>query len=649
MKKKMIQKTRPAKAILFIDFAFLLLAACFFFMVLVPREIPLLKTLGVLARYNTTRFLPALIILLLFSFLFKRPYVSSIYSWAAILLLFSLSLIGLWASAYSETYVIAGLVPRSDAFFQYAGALNLLLRGRLNGFTSRRPLFGSFLAFLLWINGGNLQLALTFLAFLTAAACYFAFRQVQSVLRPTGSILFFAIQFLFIRRFIGLTMSEDLGFILGTISIAIWLYALAANRDNSRKGLFYFQIGVFVYALAQMARPAAVATLPLLAIFSGFNWRDGRKFSLKPAMLTLGVIILGLLANSLIYSIAAVQSTAQMNNFGYGIYGLAAGGKGWKQIFFDHPEVYSFTPENRGNEITKIVINQLVQHPGLYLKGLAVQAQILLSFQPTNSLFSFVTSSNPQVNFLLIASLMLLMVAGLVELFQRVKEPVFALMLILFAGLFLSLTISPAYQTQYMRVFAASIPVLAVTAGIGMGRLIVETQKRSKVFSRFNIHNSFSSDPSLPVYGAVLAALILLSPFAVKLARMPSLLSGEGCGSGQHEAVFLSFPGTKITIFENTPDQMTWVPYVSRFDYQKDIHSICCDEDIAYLKYFPGGTEIFPTINLLDGNQMVVIQNMGGLPDPGLFTRACGRMEDIYRNPSDRGFYYPQEVEIINP
>ena len=178
----------------------------FFLAIFIPREVVLIKIISVLARYNTTYFVPITSILLFLALIIKKRWVSNLATAIVVYSLFALSLVGLWASAYSENFVIAGLLPRSDAFYTYTGAVHLIEKGLLNDFASRRPIFGGLLAFILWLFGGNLQLALISLALLSATACYFFTIEVKRLLSPLAVVALFIVQFLFVRRFIGITI-----------------------------------------------------------------------------------------------------------------------------------------------------------------------------------------------------------------------------------------------------------------------------------------------------------------------------------------------------------------------------------------------------------------------------------------------------------
>jgi hypothetical protein len=246
-------------------------------------------------------------------------------------------------------------------------------------------------------------------------------------------------------------------------------------------------------------------------------------------------------------------------------------------------------------------------------------------------------------------SLFLLLAAGFIVAIRRRKDPVYLLLLTLLVGICLTFVVSPAYQTQYMRVFAASIPTLAFGVGAGLSWIMEELKKRLPFLFKMEFHFGDAPNQIGAFSGIILAGLVILSPFLVRLAVPPAEVHAIGCGDDQAEVVFLYLPGTRVMIFKDTPDKMTWVPYVSRYDYQRDIHNICCDDDISYYRSFPGGTEIFPTINLLDGSHILVVGPTGSLPESSVQVRACGRIENIYHQKTSSGFFYPDHLEIMQP
>jgi hypothetical protein len=609
----------------------------FFLILFFPREIIWLKTISVLVRYNTTRFVFIASLLLFLTLIIKKSWISNLAAAILIYSFFALALVGLWASAYSENYVISGLLPRSDAFYTYSGAVDLLEQGYLNIFTSRRPIFGGLLAFILWLFGGNLQFTLIALTFLSATACYFLTVEIKRFLSPPAAVAIFIVQFLFVRRFIGITMSENIGYILGAIAMTFFIIMLRIYDVNREKAWKYFFLGSLMFALAQAARPGAILTLPILIVFVLLMTRVNKQIDWGKVLITFSVIVLGFLLNFLLFKIISKENTVQNNNVGYGIYGLAVGGKGWDQIFDDHPEVNSLPPGDRESRIMQIVISEISQNPENFIKGLGYQFSVLFSFQPMNSLFSFISSSKPGFNNILMAALFFLSSLGIIAMVLKRSLPFFQLMAVFLGGFFTSLVLAPAYQTQYMRVYAASIPLLALVPAVGLESILGLVKKH---FHSFNTNIPPKNDQfqiSFLLFSFGLVTIMFIGPILTKYLTSNKVIRPSGCDPGNQEAVFDFFPGTSINIFENTPDKMTWVPNVSLLDYRRDIHSICCEDEIRYFEELPSGT-IYPAVNLLDGEGFYLLAQTGQLPESRGIIRVCGKMEDVHGNPSGRDF-----------
>ena len=622
----------------------------FFFLVLfVPREVVLLKTISVLVRYNTTRFVLIASLLLFLTLIIKKKWVSNLLAAIVIFSLFALSLVGLWASAYSENYVIAGLLPRSDAFYTYTGAVHLMEKGYLLAFTSRRPIFGGLLAFILWLVGGNLQFALIALTLLSATACYFLTIEVKRFLSPLAAVALFIVQFLFVRRFIGITMSENIGYILGAVAMTLFLSMLRTFEVNRKRAWTYFFLGVLMFTLAQAARPGAITTLPLIILFALWVSRIKKKVIWGKVILTILMIGLGFLLNLSLFKITSKENITQNNNIGYGVYGLAVGGKGWEQIFVDHPEVDTLPPGERESRIMQIVLTEISQHPENLIKGLGYQLSVLFSFQPTNSLFSFVNSSHPVFTIILMAALFFLGGLGVFACILKRSQLFYQMMLAFLGGFATSLFFAPAYQTQYMRVYAASIPLLALIPAVGLENTIEWLDKRFHILKGINPNKDDQVSIPFLIFSLSLIPIIFLGPIVTKLIAGFKDIGPIGCDPGKQEAVIDFLPGTSVTIFKNTPDKMTWVPNVSQLDYRRDIHSICCDDEIQYFENLLTSGTLYPAVNLLDGGMFYLVAQTGQLPESRGTIRVCGKMEDVLGDPSGRDFLSSFEIVEYKP
>jgi hypothetical protein len=622
----------------------IILPLFFFFVIFFPREVVFIKTISVLVRYNTSRFVFIASLLLFLTFIIKKKRVSNLASAIVIYSLFALSLVGLWASAYSENFVIAGLLPRSDAFYTYTGAINLMEKGYLGAFASRRPVFGGLLAFILWLFGGNLQFTLIALTLLCATACYFLTIEVKRFVSPLAAVVIFIVQFLFVRRFIGITMSENIGYILGAVSMTLFLIMLRTYETNRERAWKYFFLGILIFTLAQAARPGAIITLPLLVVFALWVSRNKKKVQWGKVVLTLSIIGLGFLLNFVLFKITSKENTTQNNNAGYGVYGLAVGGKGWEQILVDHPEVNTLPPGDRESKIMQIVFTEITQHPENLIKGLGYQFSVLFSFQPTNSLFSFAASSNPGFTIFLMAALFFFGGLGVMACILKRTRPFYLLMLAFLIGFASSLVIAPAYQTQYMCVYAASIPLLALIPAVGLENTFEFLEKRFHVAKRINPCEESSVSIPFLIFSLSLTPILFFGPLVTKFFAEFRDINPVGCDPGKQEAIIDFLPGTSITIFKNTPDKMTWVPNVSQFDYARDIHSICCEDDIQYFENILESGTLYSAVNLLDGRGFYLVAQTGQLPEPRGILRVCGKMEDVLKDPSGRDFLSSFEI-----
>ncbi|MDO9545183.1 MAG: hypothetical protein Q7J07_00340 [Pelolinea sp.] len=625
----------------------LVLSILAYSLILLPREIPFLKTLSVLARYNATRFLPVTAILLIAALSIKDQRLSTIATALVFFPLFSLALNGLWAGAYSENYVLAGLVPRSDAFGFYGGAISLMENGVQISIAQRRPLYGGFLAFILWISGGNLQIALAIMVFLTAAVCFFSVLAVKNTFNSAAAVLYFFVLFFFIRRFIGVTMSENMGFLLGTTAFTCFLITLKIFIHNPKKSRSIFLFSTFLFSLSQAARPGAVIILPLLILFAGWLWRDKRKFAWKLMVITTIVVIAGFMVNTIVFKITSPDSASQISNLGYGVYGLAVGGKGWEQIFTDHPEINLLETGIRNQRIFEIILQEITTHPENLIKGLIIQFKILFSFQPTNSLFSFVYTNNNMFNYGLISLFFILSICGITAAVAQRKKPIGAFILLLTLGFLLSLPLAPAYQTQYMRVYASSIFLLGLLPAFGFSSLLKFLPEKIRglvIFNKLDLDGSLTPAVAFSIF---LLIFVVSGPLAVKFLSPSEIPSPEGCPGNQSEVVLKYYPGSGINILRNSPDIMTWVPMITQLDYKGSIHNICCDDEIIYFENIPAPNVLYPAVNLLDGMLMHMIVDGSLLPTGKNLLHICGRIEDVHGERSDCGFLYPKTIRIV--
>ena len=611
-----------------------------FTIVLIPREVSFIKTVGVIVRYNAPRFLFVVIILLLVSLYIRKSRLSLVLTALIIFPIFSFALVGLWASAYTETNVIAGILPRRDAFSFFTGSLALLEKGYLVGYARRRPLFGGFFAFFLWLAGGNLQIALAATVFISAVVTYFSIIEVNETLNPPSAVIFFIPQFLYIRRFIGNVLSENMGYILGMAAFTFFLVALRKKSEQQKGSILFAFFAVFLFALGQVARPGAIASLPFLVVFVGWLWKRKQQPSWKIMAITSLCVIAGLFVNNYLFTQITPNKSSQLENVGYGIYGVAVGGKSWSQIFIDHPEINNLETSIREKKIMEIVILEILDHPDNFIKGMMHQFSVIFSLRPINTynVYSCMLTKNEFMNYALIYSYFLLSIIGIGSCIYKRKNPLFVFILVLLVGFLFSLPLSPAYQTQYMRYYAASTSFLGILPAVGFSLIFQITAKKFKLTKYIQPPDHFELSDLNVVFTVLLTTIALAGPLIIKAIAPKKDLILQGCLDGESEVILNYYPGSRITI--NTYSS-TWVPNISEPDFKKGIHNIPDKETIDYFDNIAIPNTIFPTINLINNNLLYVVIDIDQLPREKITLQACGNIEEL----PGGDFFYPNKIE----
>jgi len=357
-----------------------------------------------------------------------------------------------------------------------------------------------------------------------------------------------------------------------------------------------------------------------------------------------GVTVAAFLVNALLGNLLVSGTPPLMSNMGYGLYGLVAGGKGWKQIFIDHPEIRSLPVYEYTRKILELTWLAFIQHPENLVKGIIYQFSVLFSIQNANGLYSFMRANRLLMDYVLILPAFLLGAIGIRVSYGKRREGLGLLMLVFIAGFLLSLLVSLAYQTQYMRVYAASIPLLGMLPAIGLDTLlrklpVLRNQVEEFMPSLAGVHLGMA---------CVLVTVIVIGPFLVRMATEDMVLPADDCPPGSDSVVVRYLPGSTMIILRNNDHQVNWAPYVAQLDFRRDIHNICCDDDIAYFQTIGWPSALFQSVDISTGRMLSVVMPADQLPQPGTVLHMCGRVEDIYSQPAYHGFFYPSVIEMAD-
>ncbi|MHC1783298.1 MAG: hypothetical protein AB9891_11205 [Anaerolineaceae bacterium] len=506
-----------------------------------------------------------LVFLVLFFLIFQLP---TRWQWAAGLcasfLVFGIPLAALWVSGANEPNTVFGLLPWFDARGYYQEASRLLDGLQFSEISTRRPLFPAFFAILLGLTSRNLMASLAILAGLGAFTNWLFAWEIKQRWGSLAGALSLTLVFFFYRRFSGSILTEMLGLPLALTGFTI----LFKSLDEMKFGRFF--LASYLLTLALNARAGAFFTLPMLLLWAlWYYWKtENKKSGVSFGLTALAGILAGFLTNYVLFLIIAQPESQPFSNFSYTFYGLAVGGKGWTQVFSDHPEVRSLLENQRSGVVYSLGLKEIWNNPGRMVSG--VSSTVGAFFQPSASgVFGFVgrlydwTDKTDEMIFRLL--MMLLSLLSLAAAFWSKKKPVYSLMLFLTVGLLFSVPFAPPSDADHMRAYAASIPLIVSLPAIGLGLLIRRWMKPTELTSG----DSSPQDGISAVTGILLAFLATVLPVAAFYLGSKPVVPALDCPPGQVKVSIRLNPDSIVQILPDDDLPRTHLPNLrqSSFEY----------------------------------------------------------------------------------
>jgi hypothetical protein len=331
--------------------------------------------------------------------------------------------------------------------------------------------------------------------------------EVSLLLGTAAAAAWLFVDILFLRRFIGVPLSEHLGMILGNLGLA--LACRAARTGNGGNWV----LAMFSISLALCARPGAMLTIPALVVgaFVASPRGQPRRWVL-PVALVLAALAAALV-NSLLSRAVGKPESVSVSYAVYILHSIVLGGT-WKDALNRYGD-------NRA-AAWHVVTGQIMAHPLSLLSGIArsLSAVVLRGY-----LFSFVVYR--WLNVLLHLAFATGVVAVLVKLrSDRRTWWLFAFL----AGLAASMPFLPPWDTDNMRAYAASIPLIAFTVAVGVhAGLAMYGASR---FAQSRRQAAFPANPPAPsayreprglgnLVTVLLAAVLVLCALIPPLLRKP--------------------------------------------------------------------------------------------------------------------------------
>lgn len=613
---------------------FFLGIACFVFILVNRQPIPL-RPMALQVRSGFTLFAPIAVVAFFLVFSVKG-FPGRLLSFVAILSLFALGLSGLWASGQTEPQVIGGLLPNVDAAEYYNNALRLMNGSNFFDYSSRRPIFPSYLTTLLWLSNKNLQVALGLMVLVTALCTALSFSFIRRHFNPLVSAFLLILVYFFYRRYGGLVMSENLGFPLGLLGFA----SLVDGLIEKKQTLVYLSLFLTSYALN--IRAGAFFILPFLVL--GLWQIFGKESKLRMAVLLIALVAAGFIINLLLFKLLGSPTGTPFSNFAHTFYGLAQGGKGWTQIYADHPEILNLKESQISQKIYEYSWSVIQADPWKLILGIIKQYGIFINFVNSNlSLFSFIYGENETFYYLTQILLYLLCAIGLYRVIRQRKEPFFRMLLLVLLGTLLSVPFITA-DASTMRAYAATISFIVIFPAIGVGEIIKKIPRLDQMISAsaFNNHDS---------HAWIFTLLLVILPLLAVLPRLighPESTGMQTCPAGEENIAVDISTGSFLSIYPNSELFLDWVPALHEARFKSSYISSRVDNMREEVRLLPARMEITNTIDLYSYKDLMLI-----IKDETMFEKTgrysiCGNWSDYPQFIYVSQFFYADTFNKID-
>lgn len=542
----------------------------------------------------------------------RRGWLATLLGLTVTFGLFALPLAGLWQDVTIHFNAIGGLLPFSDAQGYYFEA-NRLLDGQPLVWSARRPLFTAFLAVLLAVTG-SLYVALAVMVALNAAATFLLARELRLSFGALSATVATLILFAFYRHDggTGVVLTENLGSLLGTMAFTTLLRGMRLQDTRS------YLSGTVALTAALMARAGAFFVLPAVAAAAFVSLRqEGRRTSLRSALVTLGAIVIAAAA-FLTWGQRLSNPTAShaaFSNYSQPLYGLVVGGKGWEQVHIDHPNA------QEGAEIYALAYQAFRARPSGLIEGLAKMTRAYLWPSEPYHMFAFV-QDGPRTGWLQ-RMCYLLVVVGLGACVWRWPDPIYALVLAAAVGHFVSIPFVPPIDAG-LRVYAATTPVLAllVAAGIAVpGSLLAGLWRRLAIRTAPSVPAAVVTNRFTESAALILVAVIMGASWTLYAARGPTTLTRASCPRGSESLLVRVRDDAALRIHDDLAPRAISPTHLRQSEAQRSVGLVELKAEAHNLRT---DMSLVFTYDLLDGRQVWLVGDTARLRGRSGVQQICG-------------------------
>ncbi|MBI9044184.1 MAG: hypothetical protein JEZ06_06845 [Anaerolineaceae bacterium] len=597
----------------------------------------ILRRVSISLRYNFTFLFPALI--LIFSTLLFLP--NTWGKWIAIFLtsiIFTLSLLGVWASGLSDNYLLSGLIPLEDASDYFANAITFPFEGEFTSFASRRPIFNSFFVGLTSISQYNLVQIQSILITMAAISCAVLMTKLTDFLSPIAASLSVTMLFFYFRRFAGVLSSESLGFTLGLLGL---VFLLGSIRTRN---LWYYGLGIFVSTLALLTRAGAFFILPMVMLWGWFYLRSKETSIMKFILYSLVPLITAYGINKGILLFLGSEDGAAFSNYAYSLYGLAKGGVYWSIIFEDYPELLLLPESEQAHLGYQYALELIKANPLNLLRGLLHEWQVFFS-ESYSGIWSFLSvhpmrsSKGHLPMFIVHMGTYVLSLFAIIKYIKNRKCAYHGFAIFASIGFLFSVPLAPPSHAYGLRIFASSIWVLCLLPAMGLHDLIPEKWKM------IGIRNDEEKPEMLITFfiTALILLLIIIGPiissgYNLSFPNSPNHLE---CEENQSLIMIPYHPLSRIIIDREDRFFLDGLP---KYHYSKFIRNLHDMGNLSYFHYFEQFDvpfTVLPAVNQENRRFIFLVIHSDKIDQQTGFYYVCGQETIIGESAPNIRFFQP--------
>jgi hypothetical protein len=240
-------------------------------------------------------------------------------------------------------------------------------------------------------------------------------------------------------------------------------------------------------------------------------------------------------------------------------------------IFTVHPEFINMPEPYQSREIYNLAFGQIAQNPSLLLRGVLHNWSTFL-FNDEYGVFSYVSGENAIINFVLRWSIYVLSILGILRWVSKPSDKFSSLVMVAALGVFVSVPFVPPTDASHLRLYAASILILALLPAMGLVYILERLPSRIALWSKPDTGSV--SDPTVVWFSFGLIAVMIIAPAIVKHTGNAPQLPPTVCEAGTDSIVTRFDEGTYFRVVPDSDPASDGMPVFHFGVYRRNSHGL---------------------------------------------------------------------------